>query len=110
MYEVAPYLMWTQHMYTMGAISFSNVLWDSYPEEIQNLITEVCDGAVDVCNKAADDADDSLAEVLVKDHGMTIIEVDKSEFRDALQPLYPQLVAESHGEKMFELIQKAQGK
>ena len=107
MYEVAPYLMWTQHMYTMAEICYSKELWEQLPEDIQAIIVEVCDEAVDFCNHEADSADDNLADVLVKEHGMTIVEVDKAEFKAAIEPLYAQLVEESHSEKMYELVQEA---
>ena len=106
LYEVAPFLILTNHQYTPSHITFSGISFDRMPAEIQALIREVSAEAVLLGSRIANEADNSLHSLLVSEHGVTLIEVDRAEFRAVVEPLYPELTAGVNGEEIFEIISR----
>ena len=104
LYEVAPYLILTNHQYTPSHITFSGISFDRLPAEIQALIEEVAAEAVILGSAIANEADNSLHALLVSEHGVTLIEVDRAEFRAVVEPLYAELTEGVNGEEIFQII------
>lgn len=104
LYEVAPYLILTGHQFTPSHISASAITFNRLPEEIQQIIREVAEEAARLGSRLANEADDSLIDVLVAQHNMTVIEVDGDEFRAVLEPLHDEVAANVGGEELLNII------
>lgn len=106
LYEVAPYMAVTQHQYTPSHISISTMTWDKLPADIQEILAQVCEEAGEYCNKITDEAEDSLIETLAADHGVTVTEVDKSEFQTAIEPVYSKILETCKGQDLYEILKQ----
>lgn len=104
LYEVAPYMALTEHQYTPSHITISNMSWEKLPSDIQEILAQVCAEASEYCNKLTDETEDNLVSALASENGVTVSEVDKTEFKAALEPLYPSILETCKGEDLYEII------
>lgn len=94
LYEVAPEVTSTDHIWSIGVLYFGNNFFDSLTEEQQAVFTEVAPEATAYFNEliAAEDAE-SLGAAL--EHGAEVVSTDLDEWRAAMQPFW-----ESYGENI----------
>lgn len=105
LYEVAPYHVMTAHQFTPSHITCSELTWNKLPAEYQTLLFEVSKEAAELGTKIADEADDTLLGKLEKENGVKISKPDRSEFKAAVDPLYPEIAKGCKGEDLLELVQ-----
>lgn len=95
LYEVQDYLMLTEHVYNCGYVVVNDTFWNSLSAEDQELIMECVKEAGEWNDEAIETGyEDTLAQL--EEHGMTIVEVDRSAWIEALSPLVDEL-SESMG-------------
>jgi len=92
-HEVQKYLMPTEHVYTAGRILSSVQWWNKLNKDDQVLLTEAMEESIAYANSLTKDADATLLKEL-QELGMVLIEVDKAEFKEAVQPVLDELAKE----------------
>ena len=80
--------------------------WDKLPADIQDILAQVCEEAGEYCNTITDEAEDSLIETLAAENGVTVTEVDKSEFQTAIEPVYSKILETCKGEDLYEILKQ----
>ena len=102
-YEVAPYAIMTEHVPYEGSLFFNEETFQSFPEELQQIILEV---GREITAKSrtvvAEEEAKTLAEM--EDMGVTIIRPDLTEFRAATKHMYDENTAIT---PVIDLINKA---
>lgn len=104
-YEVAPYITLSNHGYSPAPLICSKSLWDSLPEDIQQLIVECADEARDYHYEVCDE---QLSEYMdeMEAKGATFIEIDQAEWEAAVEPVYEKYVgADGIDPALVEAIQ-----
>lgn len=89
--EVAKNVSVTHQVYAVAPLLMSKSTWDTLPADIQQLVIECGDEARDyerdMCNSSEADQIEALKEL-----GMSINEVDQSEWAEFMQPVYDEYV------------------
>lgn len=97
-YDVCKYISETNHIYTAQCMLISDAAWNGMSEEEQKIFqecaTEACAYAKEYARESTEDFKNKMVE-----KGVTIVEVDLDEFREAIKPLYDQYQAE-YGEQI----------
>lgn len=104
LYEVANYHIKTAHQFTPTHITIGEVSYNRLPEEFQQLLMEVGKEAALLGSQIADEADDTLLDSLVADHGLIICEPDTAEFKAVVEELYPKIASDCNGQELLDLI------
>jgi tripartite ATP-independent transporter DctP family solute receptor len=96
-YEVAPYIVFTEHVY--GAFNFE--VWaetfESWPEEVQAAVLKAADAASEVYNSMQADNEQEIIDKLDENPDVTLIRLSaeqKQRWADAVRPVqdeYPEL-------------------
>jgi tripartite ATP-independent transporter DctP family solute receptor len=89
LYEIQKYISLTGHFYSPAVCMISKQIFDSFPTEIQEAIIKAEKEARDYERQFSAKLDEQLVESLKKE-GVTIIEVDKEEWKNACAPVYDQ--------------------
>ena len=92
-YEVQPYLSLTGHFYAPAPLLIGKAFYDSLPEEYQTAVVESAKEARDFERGLLDEMNERLVNEF-KEKGITITEVDKDEWREAVQPVYDKYIGE----------------
>ncbi len=93
----------TGHVYSPSVILFSKVVWDTIPEEYQNIIREEAKKAGDYERELIAQMEQDSLKTL-EEKGVKIIkDIDKQAFRDAIKPVYDEYGKE-FGEDLIEKI------
>ena len=105
LFEVAPYITLTEHQFTTSHVTFSELAYNRLPPEFQQMLREVAEEASRLGSQLARQRDAALLDVLIEEHGVTVITgIDIAEFQALVQPLHPELVSEVNGEYLLQLI------
>lgn len=88
LYEANKYLVLTNHIYTSATPCFSKSFWDTLSTEEQGWFTEACKKAAEAEVKFVREGEAKKIEE-IKASGTKVIEIpDKTEFKNAVKPLY----------------------
>ena len=92
-YEVAPYIIRSNHGYSPAPLLCNLNLWNSLPADIQELVMECANEARDYHYQVCDE---QLAEYqkTMEENGATFIDVDLDEWIAAVQPVYDKYVGD----------------
>ena len=104
LYEVANYHIKTAHQFTPTHITMGEISYNRLPEEFQSLLMEVGREAAVLGSQIADEADDTLLDSLVEDHGLIVCEPDSAEFKAIVEELYPKIASDCDGQELLDLI------
>ncbi len=104
LYEVANYHIKTAHQFTPTHITVGEISYNRLPEEFQSLLMEVGREAAVLGSQIADEADDTLLDSLVEDHGLIVCEPDAAEFKAIVEELYPKIASDCDGQELLDLI------
>ena len=85
-YDVQKYLNMTQHVYSPAPLMMSGSLFDSLPEEDQQLLLDAAQAALPVQRQASQDLEAQYLEEL-EELGMTVTKPDLAPFREKVQPV-----------------------
>lgn len=106
LYEVANYHIKTAHQFTPTHITIGEISYNRLPQEFQELLMEVGKEAALLGSQIADEADDTLLDSLVEDHGLIVCEPDPAEFKAIVEELYPKIAADCDGQEFLDLINR----
>ncbi len=90
-YEVQKYLSLTGHVYSPIIICVGEAWYQSLPEDLRTILDEEMAIAQDKA-RAASEKDDADKIELLRQAGMEVNEVDTTGFREAVQPVYDEIV------------------
>lgn len=102
-YEAAPYLTMTEHIMTPDIMIMSKSYLESLPQEYQDAILQAAKEMVDYERELWFSQEEEAVEKL-KEEGVEIIEVDKSEFKAAAEKVWENYV-DVVGQDMIDKIQ-----
>ena len=105
-YEVQKYLSLTEHFYPVCPVMVSDLMWKKLNDEDAAIVKEELYEMVKYERKVAGEQLDETLQKL-KDAGMEVNTVDKSEFRKAISPVYEKYSAQ-YGD-LLNKIEKAKG-
>lgn len=104
-YEVQKYCTLTNHIYLSAPVVFNADVWNSYPAEVQDMLTKAFEkGTAD--QRAASQEMDSTARAKLEEHGMQVDDVtDHEEWVAALAPVWDFFKSEygADGETLINL-------
>lgn len=86
-YEAQKYLAMTNHVYNSMNLVISKKVWDTLPEEYQNIITEESKNAASTMRSMIKDGDEEYI-ALLEENGMEVTYPDKAAFADKMEPSY----------------------
>jgi tripartite ATP-independent transporter DctP family solute receptor len=92
LYEVSDHLALTRHLFGPTAMTYSLAQWNQLTPEQQTLVQEAADFSLSIARAMAPGREQEALQKLV-DVGMTITEVDTSDFVAAALPLQDELAA-----------------
>lgn len=86
-YEVCDNLLMTDHVIAAVTYTIDNTVWESMPEDLQNVIKQCVE---DSCDSISEDikAQEAELKTSLADKGMNVIEVDKEAFQANAQSVY----------------------
>lgn len=102
-YDVQKYLNMTQHVYSPAPLMMSGSLFDSLPEEDQQLLLDAAQAALPVQRQASQDLEAKYLEEL-ENLGMTVTKPDLAPFREKVQPVIEKWTP-TVGEELVEAAQ-----
>ena len=105
-YEAQKYMIATEHIYSAARVMSSKMWWDTLSPADQTLLTEAMDEGVAYANSITRDGDAKFVEEL-KSLGMTLIEVDKAEFKKAVQPVLDEIASKEWDPGFYARVQEA---
>ena len=85
-YEAQKYMMKTEHIYSACKYQISMKWFETQEKKTQDLILQCWADATDYANKLAEEKNAEFTNKLVKEGGMTVVEVDKDAFAKAVAP------------------------
>lgn len=103
LYEVAPYVSLTEHLYMATHFSVSELTFNKLPAEYQDIITEVAIEAGKLGTEKGKEFDEEILEQL-PEHDVTITDVDREKFIEILAPLHDSLAEQLDATELLELI------
>lgn len=103
-YEVQKYLSLTEHFYPVCPVMVSDLMWKKLNDEDTAIVKEELYELVKYERKVAGEQLDETLQKL-KDTGMEVNTVDKSEFRKVISPVYEKYSAQ-YGD-LLNKIEKA---
>lgn len=104
LYEVQKYLSLTGHIYSPVVIMISDQFYNSLPEDLQKIVVDAFEEVRPEVRKMVEDQEMELLENL-KNKGMEINEVDKSEFAEYMGAIYDEF-AKANGKTSGEYIER----
>jgi tripartite ATP-independent transporter DctP family solute receptor len=104
LYEVQKYLSMTGHAYSPAVVTISDQFYESLPEDLRKIIMESVVEVRASTRETVEKQDRDLA-VQLKEKGMEINEVDVTEFRKLMEPLYKTFVDEN-GPEAAEFLKR----
>lgn len=104
LYEVQKYLSLTGHIYSPVVIMISDQFYNSLPEDLQKIVVDAFEEVRPEVRKMVEDQEQELLENL-KNKGMEINEVDKSEFAEYMGSIYDEFT-KANGKTAGEYIER----
>ncbi len=86
-YEVCPYAIMTEHVPYEGSLFFNEETFQSYPEELQQIILEV-GKEITAKSRTVVSGEEEKTLAKMEEMGVTIIRPDLEEFREATRVMY----------------------
>ncbi len=108
LYEVAPYMAKTEHLYMLSHITISEHTWNALPEQYRELIAEVAIEAGYLGTDMGEQYDEELLEEMIENHGVQANEVDKEAFISRVEPLHTEIAQDIGAEDFLQMIRDTQ--
>lgn len=103
LYEVQKYISLTGHVYSPVVVTMSDKFYQSLPDDLKKIVDEEVVAAQSRVRKAAEELDKTVLEEMRKH--LTVNEVDTTGWREAVQPVYDNLV-KTVGDEAKNYIEK----
>jgi tripartite ATP-independent transporter DctP family solute receptor len=107
LYEVSDHLALTRHLFGPTVMTYSLAEWNKLSPEQQTVVQDGADFALTVARAMAPGREQEALQKLVAE-GMTITEVDTTDFKAAAQPLQDELAAGINATDLLAQIRAAQ--
>lgn len=105
LYEVAPYVSLTEHLYMATHFSVSDLTFNKLPAEYQEIIKDVAVEAGKLGIEKGKQFDEEILEEL-PEHNVTLTEVDRDKFIEILKPLHDDLAEQLDAIEVLEFIRE----
>ncbi len=103
LYEVSDHIALTRHLFGPTVMTYSMPLWNQLSEDEQQVVQAGADWAIEVARALAPGREQQALEQL-QEEGMTVSDVDTSQFEEAAQPLQEELAADIDATELLEGI------
>jgi TRAP-type transport system periplasmic protein len=107
LYEVSDHVALTRHLFGPTVITYSLPLWNKLTEKDQQVLQEAAALAIEI-NRTLAPVREQKALAQLEEVGMTITEVDTTQFRTEAVPLQDELAGELGATELLQLIRDAQ--
>ena len=87
-FEVNDYLIETEHVFQVAALLVSPATYDKLTDEQKGWVDEAAAYATEVERKACETDNETAKETLIGEKGMTLVEIDKEELKEATKGVY----------------------
>nr|WP_296045587.1 TRAP transporter substrate-binding protein DctP [uncultured Blautia sp.] len=87
-FEVNNYLIETEHVFQVAAFLISPSTYDKLTDEQKGWVDEASAYATEVEREACEKDNEAAKETLINDKGMTLVEMDKDELKEATKSVY----------------------
>jgi TRAP-type transport system periplasmic protein len=87
LYEVAPHLTETGHIWSVGAILFSRRFWDRLPADAQKVLADIAVEMAGFINGLHKDQE-AASVTRMTARGLRVHKVDEAPWRDAMRPIW----------------------
>lgn len=105
-YEVTDHVALTRHLFGPTVLTYSLPLWNQLSEKDQKVLTDAASFAIEV-NRALAPVRERQALQQLEDVGMTITNVDTTQFQKDAVPLQDELAADLDATDLLQLIRDA---
>jgi TRAP-type transport system periplasmic protein len=102
LFEVQKYVMETDHVYGYVMLAMSEHAWERLTPEQRQVVTEAAQIVRQDHNRRVA-ADEEEYKAMLKDKGMTFVEVDRDAFRRAVQPVHEHY-AQQFGQELYDML------
>lgn len=106
LYEVTDHMALTRHLFGPTVVTYSLQLWNQLSEEDQKVVQDAVDFSTEIARAMAPGREQQALDKLVE-VGMTITNVDTTEFVKAARPLQDKLAGEINATDLLEAIRSA---
>lgn len=106
LHEVTDHIALTRHLFGPTALTYSLPLWNQLSEEEQQVVQDGADWAIEVSRALAPGREEQALAQL-QEEGMTVSEIDTSQFKEAAIPLQEELAADIGASGLLEDIRDA---
>lgn len=107
LFEVAPFMSRTEHLYMLSHFSMSKNTYNRLPEEYRRIIVEVAADAGVLGTRKGLEYDEVLMAQMIAQNGLKVNDVDKPAFVRLVAPLHDELAAAVNGTEILGLIRQA---
>ena len=107
LYEVSDHVAMTRHLFGPTVLTYSLPLWNKLSEKDQKVLTDAADFAIEL-NRALAPVRERKALAQLEAVGMTITQVDTTQFKQDAIPLQDELAADLDATDLLQLIRDAQ--
>jgi len=104
LYEVAPYHAKTEHQVMMSHITIGEPSFNRLSAEDQAMLVEAARNAGELGTAKGEEYDGALLERLEREYGVTVSEVDKARFVEAVMPLHDEFAEQLGATDLLALI------
>lgn len=104
LYEVAPYMSRTEHLYMLSHFTMSRMTYDRLPEAYRTIVQAVAAQAAVLGVAKGREYDEALLERMREEHGFEANSVNTAPFIRIVAPLHDELAAEVNGSDILAMI------
>jgi len=100
-YEVQKYLSISGHIYNVCPLVFNQDIWDSYPQNVQDVLTKCAEEAKTYQRQVSKEVNDAALDKM-REYGMEVNDVDRDAFVEIMKPVW-EIYTSAHGEDILNL-------
>ncbi len=106
LYEVAPYMSRTEHLYMLTHFTMGQSTWDKLPENYRKMILEVAPKAGVLGTEKGKEFDEKLLKDMQDKFGLKVAAVQKPAFVAKVAPLHDELAANAKASDVLAMIRE----
>jgi tripartite ATP-independent transporter DctP family solute receptor len=108
LYEVAPYMSRTEHLYMLTHFSMSGQTYNKLPEAYRKVITDTAAKAGVLGTEKGKEFDEKLLKDMVDKYNLKVSAIQKPAFVQKVAPLHDELAAAVNGTDIIKMIRELQ--
>lgn len=106
LYEVAPFMSRTEHLYMLTHFTMSRISYDKLPDQYRKLVDELAPKAAILGTEKGKEFDEKLLKEMQAKHGIKVAAVRKPDFVQKVAPLHDELAAAAKGSDILAMIRE----